>query len=761
MMDYLRILMTYVLPLLVVGGLILCGLWIVPDGLFGMYGNVDGKWMSWNHRSILEWSSLFDFGPYSPLSGTGSLFLPNLPWLNPGALALAVPAPIEYKYLFSYFVYLAELTLSIYVLFLELKIDRAYAFTAVLLYIGFFFIPFNSVSGAPSWYSLGPFLAHQTAAMNLATVALFRSGRTTFRWSLVWGLVFIICLFSAFSSAAMFNLIYVPVYGVLWTTLAFSTQRDRDALFFRIALLLVTVAAFSIIGLPAYILATAAVSARDISVPPFLHPGMDLLTLDYWTELVSRFATCSGRNGVYLICPSTSLVAWVQIAALLGGAIMIVFDKGRRRALAITVVTMIVLLHLYVLLNTDIVLGRVHIVGYAYIYWTLYPLIFGVAVAGFATIARLGLRRRLQLGRWIPAVANCAIAIVLTTIFVNVIYVRQPRLAGEGVLGFRPIAHIPVHKGVIHQYLEDHIALTPGKEFRGYAGLYLDPDGGFVRKFHPASTGANTHEIYVEARSLLAQQFGNMFQLTDLWNSHIPTIEDYGQWLTRQMFLFNRDLLARSDDDADVNGVATHVYRVAPELLATLGVRYIVSDGAMDGPLMTEVARETSAANTTLRLYEIRNANLGNASPTKVVNADTYDEALSRLRSLRSEDTVVLLGRTALPPDVVPALQARLVAIKGGYHIDARSSGTSLLILPVQFSHCWRLVGSPAGKAAIFRANLVQTGIHFQGDISADLRFDFGLWNSGCRRQDGVDMDRYFLDSRPKAYEKVLIKRRT
>src|SRR5262245_66354678 len=38
-------------------------------------------------------------------------------------------------------------------LFLELKLERAYAFTAVLLYIAFFFIPFNSVSGVPSWYS--------------------------------------------------------------------------------------------------------------------------------------------------------------------------------------------------------------------------------------------------------------------------------------------------------------------------------------------------------------------------------------------------------------------------------------------------------------------------------------------------------------------------------------------------------------------------------------------------------------------------------
>ena len=91
----------------------------------------------------------------------------------------------------------------------------------------------------------------------------------------------------------MFNLVFVPVYAALWILLAFSTQVDRRALPFQIGLILVTAAAFSIIGLPSYILATAAVSARDSEIPPFLHPGMALLTLDYWAGLISRFSTCS------------------------------------------------------------------------------------------------------------------------------------------------------------------------------------------------------------------------------------------------------------------------------------------------------------------------------------------------------------------------------------------------------------------------------------------------------------------------------------
>ena len=175
-----------------------------------------------------------------------------------------------------------------------------------------------------------------------------------------------------------------------------------------------------------------------------------------------------------------------------------------------------------------------------------------------------------------------------------------------------------------------------------------------------------------------------------------------------------------------------------------LGVRYIVTDGTLNSPLVTEVLQEASTAGTVLRLYEIQNANLGNLSPTKVIAADNYGDAVARLRDLRGQDTVVVLGTSSLPSDLVPARQAELTVIKAGYHVEARSSGTSILVLPVQFSHCWQLVGKSTGKVGIFRANIVQIGLYFQGDLDVDLRFGLGLLNSSCRRQDGNDMRRNF-----------------
>jgi hypothetical protein len=85
-----------------------------------MYGNYDGHWASWHARGILEWGRLLDFSPFSPFIGTGSLFPPNLPWLNPGALALAIPAPLPVRHFASMLVYLTELSVTLYLLYRHL-----------------------------------------------------------------------------------------------------------------------------------------------------------------------------------------------------------------------------------------------------------------------------------------------------------------------------------------------------------------------------------------------------------------------------------------------------------------------------------------------------------------------------------------------------------------------------------------------------------------------------------------------------------------
>jgi hypothetical protein len=213
----LRIALTYVLPGLAVFYVVLSGLWLVPDNFNGMYGNHDGHWASWSARGILEWSRFLDFSPVSPLSGTGSPFLPNLPWLNPGALALAIPGPLPERHLLSMLVYLAELSASLYLLYRHLEFSREQSFLATILYICLLFIPFNIYTWTLPWYALAPFNAHLIAALNVATISLIRVGYDRLVFKLIYGFLFLASSFIAFASAPITSLTYIrctPCFGL-------------------------------------------------------------------------------------------------------------------------------------------------------------------------------------------------------------------------------------------------------------------------------------------------------------------------------------------------------------------------------------------------------------------------------------------------------------------------------------------------------------------------------------------------------------------
>src|SRR5262249_49273383 len=81
-----------------------------------LYTPVDGEWAKWNVEATLEFGKVLDLSPYSMLAGMGSTYFPNLPWLNPGALALGLPLGDEARSVVSYAVYGAELAVSIILL---------------------------------------------------------------------------------------------------------------------------------------------------------------------------------------------------------------------------------------------------------------------------------------------------------------------------------------------------------------------------------------------------------------------------------------------------------------------------------------------------------------------------------------------------------------------------------------------------------------------------------------------------------------------
>src|SRR5262249_29570588 len=135
----------------------------------------------------------------------------------------------------------------------------------------------------------------------------------------------------------------------------------------------------------------------------------------------------------------------------------------------------------------------------------------------------------------------------------------------------------------------------------------------------------------------------------------------------------------------------------------------------------------------------------GQFSPIQLVWAANYGAAVKMLRDEDDlERRVVLLGEPEPQPRLAPASRARLTAIRDGYHLTAAAPGTAMLLLPVQFSHCWRIEEVNHGDSPrIVRANIVQTGILFADTVDLTLRFDFEPWRTSCRFEDARDLSRF------------------
>jgi hypothetical protein len=103
---------------------------------------------------------------------------------------------------------------------------------------------------------------------------------------------------------------------------------------------------------------------------------------------------------------------------------------------------------------------------------------------------------------------------------------------------------------------------------------------------------------------------------------------------------------------------------------------------------------------------------------------------------------------TATGKSLVPARNMQMSLIRGGLHVSAHSDGSSLVVLPQQFSHCLR-ARDPSVR--LVRANLMMTGVIFSGEIDTDIIFDYGLFTPRCRWADISDVKKLKMqiDARP------------
>src|SRR5208282_3129399 len=94
--------------------------------------------------------------------------------------------------------------------------------------------------------------------------------------------------------------------------------------------------------------------------------------------------------------------------------------------------------------------------------------------------------------------------------------------------------------------------------------------------------------------------------------------------------------------------------------------------------------------------------NIGQYSPTKLTRITTAAEGLEAIKSASFDPQQDAVVEEAPPANLVPAtLQSVTVEPGPTLHVKAQSSGTGLLVLPFEYSHCLRLKGEDGSSATL------------------------------------------------------------
>jgi hypothetical protein len=167
---------------------------------------------------------------------------------------------------------------------------------------------------------------------------------------------------------------------------------------------------------------------------------------------------------------------------------------------------------------------------------------------------------------------------------------------------------------------------------------------------------------------------------------------------------------------------------------------YLLSDKVLAG--RTPVLHYRLVEGRDLYLYSVAGANTAGYAVTQVRRAASGREAIAILAkpSFDPRTTAILTTQEEMPP-LVPVSASSVTIERGGYRIEADGPGTSLLVLPIEYSHCLHanLIASDMTAPRLLRVNLAMAGILFSGRVEGRLSLRYGPLSSECRMQDWRD----------------------
>jgi hypothetical protein len=296
----------------------------------------------------------------------------------------------------------------------------------------------------------------------------------------------------------------------------------------------------------------------------------------------------------------------------------------------------------------------------------------------------------------------------------------------------------PLERTAIIDYLVPRVALDLGKSFNGSVATF---------------TGVRKPENLVWIDNIttdwqLWYRIGNDMRTIGLWQYRIPTLYQANIATTPQYYLTVTEFLAQPTDKQTRTFFG--ITQPNEKMMSLWGVRFVITDRLLSfGTQRLDMPVELTSPplyNSPIRLYELAEPNLGNYSPTEIVTASDAKETIAIMKRPDFDGKRMVVTDADLRGSFTPARDASMTLIDGGLLIQATSDGDSILVLPVQYSHCWvseaQRQGNLPADVTFFRANMMQLGVRFSGRLSAEIKYTFGpFWHSHCRREDARDAD--------------------
>ncbi len=708
-----------------------------------LYIGRDANLSLWLSKAYLDWAYPLDVTAMNPFQGMTSMLMAINPYFNPGSWIFQTALPEVPKQVISFIVYFVEVTASAFLLGVALGFSRLFAFVGALWLAFLLFPPFNFVYGLQGWLATNPIYGHTLTLSNLLLVAFIRTGaesptapgfgrRLVRNWllaSCIVVLVLLIVLAAPFYNGGMLVGTFLPT-GVI-----FLSSQSGSQMLWRLAAGVYVLACCAALGFPGFFAGAQAYSARfsgaEGRLLQFHWPG------EFSSELIAgaRQGLCAwgvvcDRMAQWPLALTGSY--WLQLSIIVGAiAVAIRMRPPLARVGALFAVLWVVLLAVWIGANLGIMaafpLSPIYFFLMMYPFWAFFSLYAGVWLIEITT-SRFVPKARSADPRLV-CTALCVAAVALIPLF----HADVSRVFKWGGAQLPPASPIT-------QALARDIALRPGQAYRGSVATLLGAPGSPLRHRlldndeRPLQPGEFERFLQV-----LATDTGNSHDLLDLWWRDIPTLSEYGQGLSKPLIFFISNVLNAPADAHDLNFGLPRLANI--DILRAMGVRFIVTDLQLqvNRARMTQVL--PLSGGIALYLYELSDPNVAGFSPVKLSGPISPAELLHRIGSepalLESEAFV----DSPTAQNLVPVERSQVVFERGAVHVTARSAGTSALLLPVQFSHCFRVAGQKPDGIKVLRANLLHTLVLFERELDIRLRWEFSFWrNRGCRLRDAEDV---------------------